>query len=103
MTVFMLWENHAEGPLDQFGPHTFLVACVAERLQVDRWELRRSKRVKGRSCNGNGNVLRDLAPGGLPWNAAPHIIAVLDSDKLHDLLGGPSRKLVDDSTYDAWS
>jgi hypothetical protein len=103
MTVFMLWENHAAGPVDRFGPHTFLVACVAERLQMDRFELLRSKRIRGRSCNGNGGVLRELGPGRPPWDAAPHLIAVLDSDKLHVLLGGEARKLIADSSHEAWS
>jgi hypothetical protein len=103
MTVFLLWENHAAGPVDRFGPHAFLIACVADRLGVDRFELRRSERIRGRSCNGNGGVLRDLAPDRPLWNAAPHLVAVLDSDKLHKLLGGEARKLVADADYDAWA
>jgi hypothetical protein len=85
MTVFVLWENHAAGPVDRFGPHAFLVACVADRLQCDRYALQRSRRIGGRSCNGNGGVLRELGPGRPSWSA-PHLIAVLDSDKLHVLL-----------------
>jgi hypothetical protein len=65
MTVFVLWENHAEAPIKFFGPHAFLVACVADRLQVDRFDLLRSDRIKGRSCNGNGGVFRELGPGRL--------------------------------------
>ncbi|HSK03156.1 MAG TPA: hypothetical protein VK932_18015 [Kofleriaceae bacterium] len=103
MTVFVLWENHAETSIDRFGPHAFLVACVADRLQENRFELFRSKRIKGRSCNGNGGVLRDLGPGCHAWNTALHVIAVLDSDKLHELLGGGARKLVADPAYDAWA
>lgn len=103
MTVFLLWENHATGAIDRFGPHAFLVACVADRLRVDRFELRRSERIRGRSCSGNGGVLRELGPDRPPWDAAPHLIAVLDSDKLHDLLGGAARNLVVDPDYDVWS
>jgi hypothetical protein len=102
MTVFVLWENHAAGPIDRFGPHTFLIACVADRLQVDRFELQRSKRIRGRSCNGNGGVLRELAPGRPPWDAARHLIAVLDSDKLHVLLDVEARRVADPG-LDAWS
>jgi hypothetical protein len=102
MTVFVLWENHATGPVDRFGPHAFLLACVADRLQVDRFELQARKIVSGRSCSGNSNVLRQLGRRPL-WDAALHLIAVLDSDKLHDLLGGEARKLVPDPAYDVWS
>lgn len=91
MTVFVLWENHATGPVTRFGPHTFLVACVANLLATDRFELLRSERIKGRSCNGNSNVFRELARRPL-WDAVPHLIAVLDTDKLHELLGGEARK-----------
>lgn len=103
MTVFVLWENHATGPIHRFGPHAFLVACVAAQLQMERFELLRSERVMGRACNGNRNVLRDLAPGRPLWDAAAHLIAVLDTDKLHKLWDGESRRQVSDTTYDAWS
>lgn len=102
MKVFVLWENHATGPILHFGPHAFLNACVADRLQMDYYELRRSELIHGRSCNGNGGVLRELGRRPL-WNAAPHLIAVLDSDKLHELLGGEARRLIAGPAYDAWS
>lgn len=102
MTVFVLWENHATGSVDRFGPHAFLLACVADRLQMNRFELQAHKIISGRSCSGNSNVLRQLGRRPL-WDAAIHLIAVLDSDKLHDLLGGEARKLVADPAYDAWS
>ena len=103
MTVFVLWENHAAGLIKNFGPHAFLVACVADRLRLDRFELNRSEIINSRSCNGNRNVLRELDPGRPLWNAAPHLVAVLDSDKLHDLLSGEARRLVTDARYDAWA
>lgn len=102
MTVFVLWENHSDGPVDRFGPHVFLVACIADRLLVDRFELHRSEAIRSRSCNGNSNVFRELGRSH-PWNTAPHVIAVLDSDKLHELLGGEARKLVAEPAYEAWS
>jgi len=69
---------------------------------MDRFELHARKLVSGRSCSGNGNVLRQLGHRPL-WDAALHLIAVLDSDKLHDLLGGEARKLVVDPDYESWS
>lgn len=85
MTVFVLWENHATGPVDRFGPHAFLLACIAHRLQMNRFELHARKIISGRSCSGNSNVLRQLGRRPL-WDAARHLIAVLDSDKLHDVV-----------------
>jgi hypothetical protein len=102
MTVFVLWENHAIGPIEKFGPHDFLTACVAQHLGVDRFMLRRSRTISGRSCGGNSNVLRELEEGP-GWDIAPHLIAVLDTDKLHDLLRGEPRKLIAETAYDAWA
>lgn len=34
MTVFVLWEDKATGSIESFGPHAFLIACVASRLVV---------------------------------------------------------------------
>jgi hypothetical protein len=48
-------------------------------------------------------VLRELGPGRPPWDAAPHLVAVLDSDKLHVLLGGEARGRVTEPTYSDWS
>jgi hypothetical protein len=56
----------------------------------------------GRSCNGNGNLLRELGRRPL-WDAAPHLIAVLDSDKLHKLWAGASRQQVADPDYEIWA
>lgn len=64
--------------------------------------MRRAGTINGKSCGGNSNVLRELGRRPL-WDAAPHLIAVLDSDKLHDLLGGAARNLVDDHGYAAWT
>lgn len=102
MRMVVLWENHATGHIHRFGPHAFLVACVADRLQMNRFELLHTESIRSRCCNGNGGVLRELGRRSL-WDAAPHLIAVLDTDKLHELLGGEARKLVAGPAYDAWS
>lgn len=69
---------------------------------MNRFELHARKIISGRSCSGNSNVLRQLGRRPL-WDAALHLIAVLDSDKLHDLLGGEARKLIADPAYEPWS
>lgn len=85
MSVFVLWEDRALGTIEKFGPHVFLVACVAHELGVERHVLARSGTIGGKPCAGNGNVLGELKRSPL-WDAAANIIAVLDTDKLHELL-----------------
>lgn len=103
MTVFVLWEDRAAGPVTRFGPHVFLVACVASRIGVDRYKLARSQAIDGRSCGGNGNVLRELQRGPL-WDSGVHVVTVLDADRLHDRVTGiASRGTVPDAEYLRWS
>lgn len=105
MSVFVLWEDRAVGPVARFGPHKFLVACVASRLGMDRYKLDRSQAIDGKSCAGNTKVLRELQREPL-WDSGVHVVAVLDTDKLHDcklLPGISSRRTVPDTGYPRWS
>src|SRR3954468_22138686 len=103
MSVFVLWEDRAIGTIDKFGPHVFLVACAAHQLRVDRHGLAQSGAINGKACAGNGSVLKELKRDPL-WHAAAHVIAVLDTDKLHELLPGiPSRTTVGDAAYSQWT
>jgi hypothetical protein len=102
MSVFLLWEDRAAGSVTRFGPHVFLVACVASRLGMDRYELARSQAIDGKSCAGNGKVLRELQREPL-WNSGVHVVAVLDTDRLHDRLTEiTSRGTVRDTDYPRW-
>lgn len=102
MRIYVLWENHATGSILQFGPHKLLLACVAERLGSDPYELARAALIGGRSCGGDGNVLRELGHPAL-WDSAPHLLAVLDSDKIHRRLGTEARSRVPEGGYAAWA
>jgi len=103
MSIFVLWEDRAIGPLTRFGPHVFLVACVASRMGVNRYELARSERIDGRSCAGNSNVLRELRRG-LLWDSGAYVVAVLDTDEIHDRFPViPSRRTIADAEYERWS
>ena len=86
MTLIVLWEDRALGPIHRFGPHAFLTACVASQLTRDPQGLLRSEAIQGVACAGNSNVVRALESPTL-WNRASHVVAVLDGDKLHELLG----------------
>jgi hypothetical protein len=103
MSVFVLWEDSTISPIARFGPHVFLTACVASRKGVSRYELTRSQAIDGKPCAGNANVLRELKREPL-WNAVSHVVAVLDSDEIHDRLPGiRSRRMVADAEYERWS
>lgn len=103
MSVFVLWEDKAISPIVKFGPHLFLIACVARRLNTDRHQLKRSERIDGKSCAGNANVFRELQRGAL-WDSGVHVVAVLDTDELHDRLPGiQARRMVADTDYERWS
>lgn len=103
MNIFLLWEDRAVGPISRFGPHVFLNACVASRVDTDRYKLARSEVIGGRPCAGNGNVLQELQHPPL-WDAAIHVIAVIDTDKIHDLFRNiPSRSTIADAEYERWS
>jgi hypothetical protein len=103
MTIFVLWEDKAVSPIARFGPHAFLVACVAARLRErsdavldkpDRHQLMKSGVIGGKPCGGNGNVLRELANEPL-WDSIVRVVAVLDTDEIHDRLPGiSSRRMV---------
>ncbi len=103
MTVFVLWEDKAKSPIARFGPHVFLVACVASRLGTpDRHKLMRSKVIRGKTCAGNGNLLRELANEPL-WDSPMYVVAVLDTDEIHDRLPRVlSRRTVADAGYSSW-
>lgn len=103
MTTFVLWEDKAIGPIAGFGPHVFLVACVASRLRVDRYKLMSSGVIDGKPCGGNANVLRELQRGPL-WDAVANVVAVLDTDKIHGRLPKlESRGMIADAAYESWS
>lgn len=103
MSVFVLWEDRAISPITRFGPHVFLVACVASRIGTDRYALARSQAIDGKPCSGNSNVLRELQREPL-WDSGVQVVAVLDTDRLHDRLPGiRSRQVVPDTEYPRWS
>jgi hypothetical protein len=103
MSVFVLWEDRAIGSLASFGPHAFLVACVASRLHIDRHRLNSSEAIRGKSCGGNANVIRELQQRPL-WNSVLRVVAVLDTDEIHDRIPGiPSRRTIVDDAYAQWS
>ena len=102
MTVFILWEDRAIGQVTRFGPHVFLTACVAVRIGLNRYELARSEVIDGRACAGNSNVMRELRRAPL-WNSAVHVVAVLDTDKIHDRIAGiDARRMVLDADHEPW-
>lgn len=103
MTVFVLWEDKAISPIASFGPHMFLVACVASRLRMDRYRLMKSEAIDGKPCGGNANLLRELQHSPL-WDGVMCVVAVLDTDEIHDRIPGiSSRRMIPSTGYQQWS
>lgn len=83
MIVTVWWEDQRQRALPrQFGPHTLLVACVADELDANvRFvgEIMRSIPLKGA-----GNVRRELMETAPNLGAGP-LFVVLDRDKVIEL------------------
>ena len=74
--------------LRAYGPHQFVVRCVADDLARPAWELHKSLLAIPR--RGNGNLLRDIRnnPSRFASDGRP-AFAVFDGDQLPELLSRP--------------
>ncbi len=80
----ILYEDQ-RGPTQGFGLHTFIVACVFDRVGGERWQL--EKALDGRPLKGDSNLLGRIREDA-PSIAADgrHIVAVFDDDKIRSLV-----------------
>jgi hypothetical protein len=83
--VTILYEDSAGTNVKQFGPHSLLVACVADQKRTDFWTV--NKRLIAEPKNGVNKLLDALredmnryARGG-GW-----VFALIDRDDVHDHL-----------------
>lgn len=83
MKITVLWEDRRGAASKGFGPHELLLTCVADDLGIAREALK--ERILSHPRKGNTNVRKALR-NELPryTNHGP-VIAVVDSDQLHDL------------------
>jgi hypothetical protein len=83
MIVTILWEDQLGAEKMGFGPHEFLLSCLADRLQVERERL--VKLVESHPKKGNSNVRKALQKDGRRLARSGLVFAVIDRDKVHAL------------------
>jgi hypothetical protein len=86
MIVTVLWEDQRGGDVLGFGPHELLIACLADDLDLHRWEL--SQRVQSQPRKGNSNVRKALQKD-IAKLSRGKVLAVLDRDKVRELWKTP--------------
>lgn len=87
--VLVLYEDSVavgSTPKD-FGPHNFVLACLADRLAAPLWELRR--RVDGQAKNSNTKV-RAACDKSQLFDRNTLVVAVYDDDRVRTLAGLPA-------------
>jgi hypothetical protein len=83
----VLYED-SRGATRNFGLHGLVLACVADRIQVDRWALRTC--VPCIPKNGDSNLLEACREHVGTLYPYPLVLAVFDDDKIRDLLKLPA-------------
>jgi hypothetical protein len=95
-TIVLLWEDSLASGMrpSQFGPHAFLVACIADVLsRTERdWEARWysvqrqiSLRIESVACNGVDKLLERVPDPNL-YRGGRRVVAIVDGDKIQDRL-----------------
>lgn len=84
MIITVLWEDQRGVPAKGFGPHELLVACVAEKLGLDRSAVKHQ--VNSVPKKGNGNVVVELRKNLTKLRKLGQVVVVLDHDRLAELL-----------------
>jgi len=83
----VLYEDQAKQVKD-FGPHTLVLACVADDLGQSRWDLKHI--VPGIPRKGDNKLLRSCREEAGDWCADGSVlVAVFDNDRVRPLLGLP--------------
>lgn len=76
----VLYEDSRAKDARSYGPHNFVLACVADEVGADRWELRDA--IYGVAKRGAQRVLATAADDLGRWTASGEtLFAVLDSDQ----------------------
>jgi len=84
MTI--LYEDQADGPIQNFGPHIFVVQCICDRVGGAVWDFK--DRIHPVPLKGNSNVRESCKSHS--FKAAKDgraVFAVYDSDQIRGLPG----------------
>lgn len=92
MTPVRIFYEDQAGEREQFSPHLFLCACVADRLGISVWDVRDQRIDDGQPKNGAANLLKACR-----LHARSHrkelVFALFDADRVHTLLNIPKGSL----------
>jgi hypothetical protein len=85
--ALVLYEDSVGSTPKDFGPHNFVLACLADRLDTSLWDLRGS--VDGHPMNSNSKVRAACEKPQL-FDRNALVVAVYDADRAHTLAGLPA-------------
>jgi hypothetical protein len=83
MRITVLWEDSRGVETKGFGPHSLLLACLADKLGRERREIERL--VNSVAKKGVGNVLDALRTNLTKLTKAGRVFAVVDRDKAREI------------------
>lgn len=83
MIVTVLWEDQRGVESRGFGPHELLLTCLSDELRIDRAGLKQS--VASHPHKGNTSLRKALQSNIGRLRKSGPVLAVVDSDQLHDL------------------
>ena len=82
----ILYEDKAEGPVKNYGPHSLLIQAVCDSLGKNAWELK--DKITPIPLNGSGNVRKECKrESGRFLGGDGLVFAVYDSDRIGQLVG----------------
>jgi len=87
MIVTVLWEDQRGAQVKGFGPHELLISCLVDELGHPRDSVARA--VECHPKKGHGKVLRALRLDFPKLKRLGPVLAVVDRDKIKDLLSQP--------------
>ena len=88
MIITILWEDQRPVDAKGFGPHELLLSCLADTLGTERQKL--VGLIKPIPKKGNANIRKALQRDGERLVKKGPVFAVLDHDKIRDLVKVPN-------------
>ena len=87
MIVWVLWEDQRDARARDFGPHTLLLACIADDLGYPFGKFPQAERVRASPKKGCNKLLAELKLNLKRLLDDGQLCAVFDRDQAHRLWG----------------
>lgn len=85
--ITVLYEDQIAAQPTSYGPHMLTLACVADRIGGEAWELR--SRVRGIAKKGNAKLRAALRDDGASLVNLGPLMGVFDDDRVRTCYGLP--------------